>query len=107
MTTMSGGSFQTDLSTMLSTSQRVRDVNEQIQSTLNGLRDRLEPLKGTWKGSAAASFQQLEDRWHEDATRLNGALIGIADSLKQAHGSYTSAESEVGQSISTITSRLG
>jgi WXG100 family type VII secretion target len=101
------GSFEADLGTLQSAAQQVQQVNEQIQSALSSLHDRLEPLKSAWKGSAAASFQQLEDRWHSDATTLNRALGEIADSLKQAHGSYTAAESEVGHSISTITGRLG
>jgi WXG100 family type VII secretion target len=101
------GNFEADLNTMAGAGRHVREVNEQIQATLNSLLDRLEPLTTGWKGSAATSFQELKERWHRDATQLNGALAAIGERLERAHATYAAKESEVGRTISTITGRLG
>src|SRR5258708_13128928 len=77
---MSGGgsNFRTELSTMQAASQHVYDVNAQIQSQLSNLLARLDPLMGTWQGSAATSFQALKERWHQDPPHLNPPLRAIA-----------------------------
>jgi WXG100 family type VII secretion target len=102
-----GGSFRTELPGMQSAAQHVYDVNGQIQSELSSLLTRLEPLMGAWQGSAATSFQNLKERWHQDATKLNGALRGIGDGLKQAHVNYQGTEEQTQQGMTSLTSRLG
>jgi WXG100 family type VII secretion target len=92
---------------MQTAAQHVYDVNAQIQSELSSLLTRLEPLMGAWQGSAAGSFQNLKDRWHQDATKLNAALRGIGDGLKQAHGNYQVTEEHTQQSMTSLTGRLG
>jgi WXG100 family type VII secretion target len=102
-----GSNFRADLSTMRTASQHVYDVNAQIQSQLSNLMARLDPLTGTWHGSAATSFQVLRDRWHQDATQLNAALRAIADGLVKAHSNYQATEDSNQQSFTSITSKLG
>jgi early secretory antigenic target protein ESAT-6 len=102
-----GSNFRADLSTMQAASQHVYDVNAQIQSQLNNLLARLDPLFGTWQGSAATSFQVLKERWHQDATQLNAALRAIGDGLVQAHGNYQATEETNQQSFTSITRKLG
>ena len=48
-----GSNFRAELSTMQTASQHVYDVNAQIQAQLSNLLARLDPLMGTWQGSAA------------------------------------------------------
>src|SRR5216683_683399 len=62
-----GSNFRTELGAMQTAAQHVFDVNAQIQSQLSSLQSRLDPLMGTWQGSAATSFQVLKERWHQDA----------------------------------------
>jgi WXG100 family type VII secretion target len=101
------GKFGVELPTMQAAAQHVDEVNAQIQSQLSSLLDRLEPLKGAWKGEGATSFNALIERWHQDATQLNSVLRSIGERLSQTHGNVTRTEGEVGQSFNTITSRLG
>ena len=101
------GSFKTELPTMQAASQHVVDVKDQIQSQLGGLLTRLEPLQGAWKGEGATSFNALIERWHQDATQLNTVLGSIGERLSQTHTNITRTEGDVGQSFSTISSRLG
>src|SRR5258708_5172660 len=101
------GKFGVELPTMQAAGQHVDEVNNQIQSQLTSLLNRLEPLKGAWKGEGATSFNALIERWHQDATQLNSALLSIGERLTQTHSNITQTEGEVGQSFNTITSRLG
>lgn len=102
-----GSNFQAELSTMRAASQHVYDVNAQIQSQLSNLLARLDPLTGTWHGSASTSFQVLKDRWHQDATQLNATLRAIADGLVKVHANYQATEEANQQSFTSITSKLG
>jgi WXG100 family type VII secretion target len=102
-----GSNFRTDLSTMQSAAQHVYDVNAQIQSQLSNLQSRLDPLMGTWQGSAATSFQVLKERWHQDATQLNAALRAIGEGLVKVHGNYQATEQSNQQGFTSITRKLG
>jgi WXG100 family type VII secretion target len=102
-----GSNFRAELSTMHVAAQHVYDVNAQIQSQLSALLARLDPLMGTWQGSAATSFQALKERWHQDATQLNGALKAIGDGLVKVHDSYNATEDNTQQSFTSITRKLG
>jgi WXG100 family type VII secretion target len=101
------GSFRTELPTMQAASRHVYEVNAQIQSTLSNLLARLDPLMGTWQGSAATSFQVLKERWHQDATRLNQALRGIGDGLVSNQRTYAITEDSNQQGFTSISGRLG
>jgi ESAT-6 family protein len=102
-----GSNFRAELSTMQTASQHVYDVNTQIQAQLSNLLARLDPLMGTWQGSAATSFQVLKDRWHQDATQLNSALRAIGDGLVKVHGNYQVTEQSNQQGFTSITRKLG
>lgn len=102
-----GSNFGAELPTMQAASQHVYEVNAQIQSQLSNLLARLDPLMGTWQGSAATSFQVLKDRWHQDATQLNAALRAIGDGLVKVHGNYVAAEDTNQQAFTSITRKLG
>jgi len=102
-----GSNFRAELSTMQTASQHVYEVNAQIQSQLSNLLARLDPLMGTWQGSAATSFQVLKERWHQDANQLNAALRAIGDGLVKAHGNYQATEETNQQSFTSITRKLG
>jgi early secretory antigenic target protein ESAT-6 len=102
-----GSNFRAELATMQAASQHVYDVNAQIQAQLSNLQARLDPLMGTWQGSAATSFQILKDRWHQDAIQLNAALRAIGDGLVKVHGNYQATEESSKQSFTSITRKLG
>lgn len=102
-----GSNFRAELATMQAAAQHVRDVNAQIQSQLSSLLARLDPLMGTWQGSAATSFQTLKERWHQDATQLNSALHSIGDGLARSQSGYAATEEGTQQNFSSITRKLG
>ncbi len=100
------GSFQTDVPTMEVASSHVYEVNEAIQAQLSELLHRLDPLVGTWQGGAAASFHALKERWHDQATRLNGALRAIGDGLVAAQRNYASSEDANQHGFAVVTGDL-
>jgi WXG100 family type VII secretion target len=104
---MAGSSYQTDIQTMGDASQKVYNVNQQVQSRLSQLRSQLEPLSGVWKGSAYSSFQSLMARWDQDAQQLNQALRAIGDGLKGNQQRYQQSEETNQSSFRSITNRLG
>lgn len=101
-----GSSFETQLPTMQQASQHVYDVNQQIQTQLSNLLNRLEPLMSSWQGEAAGSFQNLKRRWHDNATTLNRALQGIGDELKQSHQTYQTHEADNVQGVTHVLTNL-
>lgn len=104
---MSGSNFRTELATMQVAALHVYEVNAQIQTQLNNLLSRLDPLMTAWQGTAATSFMVLKERWHQDATQLNASLKGVGDKLMKAHGSYQTTEDASRQSFTSISSKLG
>jgi WXG100 family type VII secretion target len=104
---MAGSSYQTDIQTMGAASQKVQNVNQQIQSRLSQLRSQLEPLAGVWKGEAFSSFQSLMSRWDQDAAQLNQALHGIGDGLRGNQQRYQHSEESNQTSFRSISNRLG
>lgn len=104
---MPSSSYQTDIQTMGDASQKVYNVNQQVQSRLSQLRSQLEPLSGVWKGQAYSSFQSLMARWDQDAQQLNQALRAIGDGLKGNQQRYQQSEESNQSSFRSITNRLG
>ena len=104
---MSTGAFRTELPTMQQASSHVFEVNAQVQGQLSSLLARLEPLMGTWQGSAATSFHALKERWNADAVKLNTALRGIGDALVANQKNYATSEETNTSGFSGISSALG
>ena len=100
-------SYGAQLDTMQAASRHVADVNQQVQSQLSGLMSKLEPLTSTWKGQSATSFQVLHQRWNENATKLNEALLAISNAIAESRTTYDTSDQNQHQSFSNITSVLG
>jgi WXG100 family type VII secretion target len=101
------GSFNTTPEVMAKAAQQVEQVSQEISSELRSLLSQLEPVASTWKGGAASAFQQLMQKWNDDATKLSQALDGIAEMLKSTHTNYTQVEESNQSQISQILSGMG
>jgi len=101
------GAYTTDAATMQKAAQQVQQVSEEIGSELNSLMSNLEPVAASWKGNAASAFQQLMERWRQDASKLQQALADIAQMLEQTNKSYSQAEENNSSQISAILKGLG
>jgi len=104
---MAGGAYTTDAQTMQKAAQQVQQVSEEISSELNSLMSNLEPVAASWKGNAASAFQQLMERWKQDAGKLQQALADIAQMLDSTNKTYSQAEENNSSQISAILKGLG
>ena len=62
-------------------SRRSTGVNEDVQATIKQVADTVMGLQGAWTGAAATAFQNMMIRFNDDATKLNQALLAIAEQL--------------------------
>ena len=103
---MSAGQFRAGLPEMAAATRHVNEVNAGIQADLMRLMNQLEPLFGTWQGSAATRFHTVKERWHANATRLNQALAGIAEIMEAGQRNYTHAEASTSRGFARIDAVL-
>ncbi|GAA4713530.1 hypothetical protein GCM10023215_65640 [Pseudonocardia yuanmonensis] len=105
--TTGAGGFGTTPEEMARAGARAVETDEHVQAELAGLRSRLTPLAGTWRGEAAATFEALMARWDADARALSAALGGIGEAITGAGRTYRQAEEEQSASLSAIRAALG
>jgi len=89
---MTDASFNTEMSTMHTTANYVREVKAQIDGSLGSLLNKLETLTGTWKGQGATSFHALKDRWNDSTRRLNQSLEQISVAIDKTAEQYRQSE---------------
>jgi WXG100 family type VII secretion target len=103
---MAGG-YGTDVAVMQKAASQIRQTSDEINGELRSLLALLEPLASQWRGEAATAFQQLIERWQQDANKLTQALGGIADGMSSSSSSYSSSEEANRSQIANIMSGLG
>jgi WXG100 family type VII secretion target len=101
------GQFRTTADEMRAFSARIAEVNSQIQQELSRLNNVVSSVSGGWQGAAATSYQQLQQKWNEDASKLNRVLNEIKEAIDSTSQQYTSTEQEQQSGLSKITSALG
>jgi WXG100 family type VII secretion target len=103
---MTDASFKTETVQMLTAANHVREVNQNIDSSLKALLTKLESLYQTWAGQGASSFHVLKERWIEDANKLNQSLEGIATALDQTRVQYEQSEEQSKTDFTKVTGNL-
>ncbi len=104
---MTQSHFNTELPVMQGASGHVRDVNGAIDADLKSLLAKLEALFGTWEGTASASFHQLKEQWHMHESKLNVALLGIADTIDVNNRNYDTTEQAATGAFNSAAGQLG
>ena len=104
---MAGSSYGTSFDEMSKAAQSVQQTVQQIQSETRSLISSLEPISSSWQGSAASAFQQLIQRFNDDATKLTQALDAIGQALSSNTKNYSAVEEQNQSSISKLLSGLG
>jgi WXG100 family type VII secretion target len=72
-----------------------RTTNRVVQTLLDDLYRRLQPMVATWTGEAAEGFQYQHRQWAQAAEDLNNVLNNISTLLLDTHDSYNAAEAAV------------
>jgi WXG100 family type VII secretion target len=99
--------YTTGSAELKTAASQMMDANGQLQQQLSKLASEVEGVAGSWQGQAATAFQNLMTRFHEDANKLNQALVAISDQVGLSADEYTRQEEQSHQSISNITNALG
>jgi WXG100 family type VII secretion target len=89
---MSFSGFQTETQRMQAAATDVDQVSDQIKKLLDALGAEVASAPTHFRGAAAASFQQLMQRYDADAKQLQAALTGIASQLRAADHTYTASD---------------
>ncbi|OXM66973.1 WXG100 family type VII secretion target [Amycolatopsis vastitatis] len=89
-----GSGFTGTVEQFTSSEQKVTEVRAQMDMNLSTLRDRIEATRAGWQGAAAKAFDNVMNRFDEDARGINQSLQKIAELLKEAGSKYEKSEQE-------------
>jgi WXG100 family type VII secretion target len=70
----------------------IEEVVAQLKSTINGITQSSQAVKGGWGGPAHDRFVAAADNWSEEGTALNKRLDDIVQTLHDGYSKYTQAE---------------
>jgi WXG100 family type VII secretion target len=85
------------------TRQAKSDFSTQI-SSLNG---KLAEIGSHWQGQGAVAFVRVQDAWNNQVTRLLSALEEFGDNLEGTEKTFNVTDTDVTDSLSQLTNRLG
>lgn len=85
------------------TRQAKSDFSAQI-SSLNG---KLADIGTHWQGQGAVAFTKVQDAWNNQVTRLLSALEEFGDNLEGTEKTFNITDTDVTDSLSQLTNRLG
>jgi WXG100 family type VII secretion target len=85
------------------TRQAKSDFSTQI-SALNG---KLADIGSHWQGQGAVAFTRVQDAWNNQVTRLLSALEEFGDNLEGTEKTFNITDTDVTDSLSQLTNRLG
>ena len=87
--------------------KQMESANSDLQQQLSSLASEVEGIAGSWAGEAHTAFQTLMARFHEDAQKLNQALLQISEQVSATSTQYEQQEAQAQSSLSNITNTLG
>ncbi|WP_033436748.1 WXG100 family type VII secretion target [Saccharothrix sp. NRRL B-16314] len=73
------------------------DISSQaskVQSELDNLKDRLNPVIAQWQGGASEAYQQAQTAWDQSAAGLQQVLAQVGTAVAAATEAYQAAENK-------------
>ncbi|MFI5758865.1 WXG100 family type VII secretion target [Streptomyces sp. NPDC051569] len=101
------GQFQVTEDELRVLSGKIDTVRGQVQGEISRLNGVIDQIASGWKGQAASSYQQLQNRWNEDAKRMNDILSDIKEAVDSTRTNYSASEEQQNSEISKIMSDFG
>jgi WXG100 family type VII secretion target len=99
--------FGTGSEELLTAGRDIVSTGEEIDGILKNLNSIIDAIGNTWQGAAKDAFATLNQRFDEDAIKLNSALKEIAEQVTGTATTYLQSQEEQASAISNITTRLG
>ena len=107
MTSPGGGSLTTDFDLMRDVAAKIDARNDEIRGTLQSFIGRMTSVPpSVWGGNAAMAFHGVVDRWNTESLRLNTALQGIAETIRQNEQVLRAAGDAHSQHIGAVAGNL-
>ncbi|MGH3435198.1 MAG: WXG100 family type VII secretion target [Sciscionella sp.] len=92
--------YQTGHAELIKAVQDMNNVNDQLQGNLKRVEGAAESVASAWQGSAASAFQQLIERYKQDAQQLQQKLNHISENVAGSAAAYQRQEEEAKSSFS-------
>jgi WXG100 family type VII secretion target len=92
---------------LLTAGQDIVDTGDTIDGILKQLNGIIDAIGTTWQGAAKDAFMTLNDRFDQDAVKLNQALKDMAEQMTGGANLYIQQQQEQSQAMSQVTARLG
>jgi WXG100 family type VII secretion target len=83
-----------------------RTTNDAVQGQIQQMRNYVDSLMGSYRGTAAMALHSLSEQWHSDAQALNHVLTTIAQGLDHNANNYTHHETVNLANVSKVASSL-
>ncbi|HLS04300.1 MAG TPA: WXG100 family type VII secretion target [Actinomycetales bacterium] len=84
--------FEVDAGEVERAANRVSVSADAISHEVESMMSHLNELQGTWRGSAAASFQELAAQWRGTQAQVEESLQSIRQALNASAQQYVQAE---------------
>lgn len=98
--------FTTEAEVMRATAANVDSTNDEVQGELNRLRNVVDGTRASWEGSAQVSFDQLMQRYNDNALKLREALSAISENIRSNATNFEHVEAENDQSFAQVGAGL-
>ncbi|MFJ1757983.1 WXG100 family type VII secretion target [Kitasatospora sp. NPDC088134] len=88
------GQFTTTAEEMIAFANRIGEVNNQVQAEIGRLNNLVTEIRQGWRGDAATAYEQMQQRFNEDANALNRVLDEIRQAIEATTKLYSMTEDE-------------
>ena len=83
------GQFRVTEDELTKLSSDISTANGQLQGEIRRLNGVIDQIAGGWKGQAAQSYRQLQERWNADAKKMCDILNDIKEAVDSTRQNYT------------------
>ncbi|MFF9482370.1 WXG100 family type VII secretion target [Streptomyces sp. NPDC014733] len=101
---MSGSQFTVTEEEMVAFSGKIGSVSQTIEGEIRHLNTVVDNITSGWRGQAATSYNQLQSKVNEDATRINQLLNEIKEAIDGTTKNYAASEEAQNASMSHVAS---
>ncbi|MEU4447318.1 WXG100 family type VII secretion target [Actinosynnema sp. NPDC050801] len=84
--------IKVDFSALSSAAGDITGQAGKVDSELDNLKSRLQPVIAQWEGGASAAYQDAQTRWDQAAAGLQQVLAQIGSAVASATEAYQAAE---------------
>ena len=100
------GDFKTGSEQLKTAAGQMMDTNELLMDNGRKLGQAVDSVQGAWSGQAAMAFTNLMTAYNNDFTKLNTALVNIAEQVTGSADLYQQQEDAAAADVSAIAATL-